>query len=374
MHLSTALNIIFGSWLVLALIIADYLHKHNTDLFHRYLFLKILVIASIPMTCDFIYYLFQGTQGKAWFYGMYACNSLYYIFQIIFLYDIFVFIDYSAFKDRKRSERICRLTWIVKIGIILLIVANLRFGFYFYVDENNVFHHGKYYLMHIVIGYGAAVFEFLDIIPVFEKRKDIFFMLSLIVLSVGIGSSVDLLFGTTSLFWPLFVSSALYIYLFIIKTDARLDGLTGLGNRFALNEFIAKLEKQTGTESWTITMIDMDHFKQINDTFGHIEGDNALRDMASIIKKCMPYSGFAARYGGDEFILAVRDGHEELLARIHSTIDVYNKQGIRPYQIQMSCGYGVYTTNSGQTTETFLASIDARMYKNKIEHRQDTDE
>jgi diguanylate cyclase (GGDEF)-like protein len=290
----------------------------------------------------------------------------------MFLYDVFVFIDYSAFKDRKRSERISRFTWIIKIGIILLIAVNLRFGFYFYVDENNAFHHGKYYIIHIIIGYSAAVFEFLDIIPVLKKkRKDVFFMLSLFVLFTGVGSSVDLLFGTTSLIWPFFVSSALYIYLFIVKADARLDGLTRLGNRYAFNEFIAKLEKQTGSESWIITMIDMDHFKRINDTLGHAEGDNALRDMASIIKKYMPYSGFAARYGGDEFVLAVRDGHEELLARIHSTIDVYNKQGVRPYQIQMSYGYGVYSTNSGQTTEAFLASIDALMYKNKTERRQE---
>ncbi|MDR1507746.1 MAG: GGDEF domain-containing protein [Treponema sp.] len=184
-----------------------------------------------------------------------------------------------------------------------------------------------------------------------------------------------------------------------MQTDSKIDALTGLGNRYSFNEFISKLssdnrggihlprrlkrrnpeppvfKRKKPAESYSIAMIDMDHFKEINDTLGHLEGDNALRDMAGIIRNCARHSDFAARYGGDEFILAARAEYDitSLLGRIQSAIDELNAKNIRPYKLQISYGYDVYTMNSGASITDFLKHVDSLMYKHKNERRRSSD-
>ncbi|MDR1253297.1 MAG: GGDEF domain-containing protein [Treponema sp.] len=192
--------------------------------------------------------------------------------------------------------------------------------------------------------------------------------------------------------WPSLSASLLYAYFFIIRSDSKLDSLTGLGNRYSFNEFISKLSnphsrllsrKKTKSrrfprrlqESYSVVMIDMDHFKKINDTLGHLEGDNALRDMAAIIKGSIRQSDFAARYGGDEFVLAAKVEYDitKLMDRIQKAIDELNEKNQRPYKLEISYGYDVYNTNSDQSIEDFLKHIDSLMYKHKNERRRSTD-
>jgi diguanylate cyclase (GGDEF)-like protein len=115
----------------------------------------------------------------------------------------------------------------------------------------------------------------------------------------------------------------------------------------------------------------MDHFKEINDTAGHMEGDNALRDMAAIIKGHIRESDFAARYGGDEFIIAVKSGSdvEGLMKRIQAAIDLQNGKAQRPYKLQMSYGWDNYAGSSNRDAVDFLDHIDRLMYANKTAKR-----
>jgi diguanylate cyclase (GGDEF)-like protein len=192
------------------------------------------------------------------------------------------------------------------------------------------------------------------------------------MLLTGAGATLDVVFKSGSLAWPCFSAAILYIYFFIIQSDSKIDSLTGIGNRYSFNEFINKLSRQNMKEDYAIVMIDLDRFKEINDTLGHLEGDNALRDMATIIKGCIRHSDFAARYGGDEFVLAAKAEHDiqRLMNRIQEAIDLQNEKRQRPYQIYMSYGYDVFTTNAGQSIQDFLAHIDALMYRQKESHRK----
>jgi diguanylate cyclase (GGDEF)-like protein len=157
--------------------------------------------------------------------------------------------------------------------------------------------------------------------------------------------------------------------------DSKIDSLTGIGNRYSFNEFIHQVSGQNAKQSYSVVMIDMDHFKAINDTLGHLEGDNALRDMAVIIKGCIRHSDFAARYGGDEFVLATQKESDitRLMERIQQAIDNQNEKNVRPYKIQISYGYDMFTPNSDQSIEAFLSHIDSLMYKHKAAKRRSTD-
>ncbi len=95
-----------------------------------------------------------------------------------------------------------------------------------------------------------------------------------------------------------------------IEQMAIQDGLTGIYNRRHLNLMMEKFSVQAEEEqkSLSVALFDIDHFKNINDTYGHLFGDLVIKTIAGFAKKMSEkYKGFAARYGGEEFVLAFQD-------------------------------------------------------------------
>jgi diguanylate cyclase (GGDEF)-like protein len=101
-----------------------------------------------------------------------------------------------------------------------------------------------------------------------------------------------------------------------LKEQAATDGLTGLGNRAAFDQFLAK-EFATALESGapiSLLMIDVDHFKKVNDQFGHPIGDQVLKVLGQVLKSVARPGDIAARYGGEELALVLPDTPKALAA------------------------------------------------------------
>jgi diguanylate cyclase (GGDEF)-like protein len=376
MHFTLILNIYLGSTLILVLIFADYIHKYNTDAFQRSIFFTLIFLILIPVLLESFYYCFEGMPGRTFHTLFYIVNTLYYAVQLPSYYYIFVFIDYLAFKDSRRTRKIQFIILIISAVNIIMLLLNLRWKFFFYIsDPGNVLIHGNRYLIRLILGYSPVFFAVFDAISSFKVFKRQFYLIALFLLFCGTGSTIDFIQHTSIHFYVFYSAAMLYAYFFIIRTDSSLDPLTGLGNRSSFNEFIDKLSRQNTKESYAIVMIDMDHFKQINDTLGHLEGDKALQDMAAIIKGCIRSSDFAARYGGDEFVLATRaeNNIDRIMERIRESIDIQNGKKIRPYTIEMSYGCDVFTTGQDHSIEEFLVHIDSLMYRHKNERRRSSD-
>jgi len=95
---------------------------------------------------------------------------------------------------------------------------------------------------------------------------------------------------------------------FRLKNIAHSDSLTGLSNRFALEEYIRFMENQPGQLSQTCLMIiDIDHFKQVNDQYGHIIGDQVIRLVAERLQANVRATDLLVRYGGDEFLVLIEN-------------------------------------------------------------------
>jgi diguanylate cyclase (GGDEF)-like protein len=327
-----------GSLLIVILIYADYLRKYNTDTFQRSVFLHILVFAFIPMLCDFIYFLCEGLPGRFFYVFFYIVINIFYFSQLLSFFYIAIFIDYTVFKDPKRTRKITPIAWVIAGLYLLVFAANLRFRFHFYISSpENILVHGEAHILHIILCYSPLLFVLYDIISSFVSFKKSQYYLTLIfLLLIGIGSSIDKIIGTSTLIWPCFATALLYAYFFIVRTDSKIDNLTGIGNRYSFNEFVDKLAGQNIKESYSVVVIDMDHFKEINDTLGHAEGDNALRDMAAIIKGCIRHSDFAARCGGDEFVLSAKAEYdiEKLMERIKGAMAVQNEKKPGPISLR----------------------------------------
>ncbi len=94
-----------------------------------------------------------------------------------------------------------------------------------------------------------------------------------------------------------------------LKTASRVDGLTGLFNRRYWQERFDEMYKLCvrRDKPSTALMLDIDHFKRINDTYGHQAGDKVIKMLAALIKRCVRETDLAGRYGGEEFAIILND-------------------------------------------------------------------
>jgi diguanylate cyclase (GGDEF)-like protein len=153
------------------------------------------------------------------------------------------------------------------------------------------------------------------------------------------------------------------------EVDAMSDPLTGLPNHRYFHQRLEEEVKAARANGARLSLLfcDVDDFKTLNDTFGHAAGDQALRDVARVIKACLRGPDVAARYGGDEFcaILCGVDEHEarDVAERIRARVA---RGGLHPGGGRMGLSIGIATTPSdGVTKEELLKAADANMYKAK---------
>lgn len=134
---------------------------------------------------------------------------------------------------------------------------------------------------------------------------------------------------------------------FRLKNIAHLDSLTGVANRYALNEYIKLLENQPTQFSETCLMvIDIDHFKQVNDVYGHLMGDQVIQFVAEKLKENIRTSDLLVRYGGDEFIVLIENVGMERALKIAEKIrsEIYEAKSvdsIRCPDLKVSISIGV---------------------------------
>ena len=134
---------------------------------------------------------------------------------------------------------------------------------------------------------------------------------------------------------------------FRLKNIAHLDSLTGVANRYALNEYIKLLENQPTQFSETCLMvIDIDHFKQVNDVYGHLMGDQVIQFVAEKLKENIRTSDLLVRYGGDEFIVLIENVGMERALKIAEKIrsEIYEAKpldNVRCPDLKVSIRIGV---------------------------------
>jgi diguanylate cyclase (GGDEF)-like protein/PAS domain S-box-containing protein len=138
------------------------------------------------------------------------------------------------------------------------------------------------------------------------------------------------------------------------------DALTGCFNR----RYLAQLSAEPGTVRWGCVMIDLDHFKLVNDTHGHERGDEVLKSMADFLTGHVRSQDAVVRLGGDEFLILLRDANESLTGSIIERIDA--DRGAAPIEFTL----GSTTLDRGTSLEAGLAEADRRLYQIRAENRR----
>lgn len=152
------------------------------------------------------------------------------------------------------------------------------------------------------------------------------------------------------------------------------DPLTGLPNRRSCDMVLKSLTNQDREKEtvFTVVMADIDHFKEVNDTYGHQAGDEVLKNVAKLMKAHMEHLGFVFRWGGEEFLLIYEDKKEEdalpWLEKLHKDIDaagvIWNKD-----KINISMTFGMTDYSREKNLEELIRRADENLYIGKKQGR-----
>lgn len=142
-----------------------------------------------------------------------------------------------------------------------------------------------------------------------------------------------------------------------------IDALTGLANRRSLDARMVDL-CETDSSDTSLLMLDIDHFKSINDRLGHAAGDRALRIVAEQLQAALRPNDFLARYGGEEFVAIITADADEALQVAERLRDRLERTRFRsqsePVQLTLSCG--ITTVRGDDTPETVFERADRALY------------
>lgn len=156
-----------------------------------------------------------------------------------------------------------------------------------------------------------------------------------------------------------------------VRQIATTDGLTGLLNRRAFDMTLAETIEQEAPETACLSILDIDHFKRVNDTYGHTVGDNVIKYVASLMKKHAEEHHHVARYGGEELAIIMPNTSQEralqIAENIRSAMETSRLQRKNDNQSlgKITISIGVTQLQSGDDPESFIVRADNALYQAK---------
>lgn len=289
-----------------------------------------------------------------------------------------LYTDVKLYGDERRLKRLLLLYSIPCAVSTILVLTTLKTGWIFTISSDGLYYRGPYMAVIVLLTYvylgGALIMAIRERCS--ERNADrvkvcrylIFFPIPTIILSFV---QVEL-YGVT-LIWICMAVSLLIIFLNVQSEQISKDTLTGLLNRGYLDSCLDRIlttskGKPEIRERYFAMIVDMDDFKQVNDTFGHVEGDNLLIAAARLIRDTCRPDDVVTRMGGDEFFIIGQRGEKEevqtLMDEIEDQVRRYNEKSSHPYKMCMSLGFAML---DGQIKrpDQLITAADSNMYKNK---------
>ncbi len=161
-----------------------------------------------------------------------------------------------------------------------------------------------------------------------------------------------------------------------LKKLAVTDRLTNIMNRRMGIKYLEKQIARVKRENipLTVCFIDVNGLKEINDNYGHLEGDHALKNIAQLLEKSVRSSDAVARLGGDEFLIIfsgqTKKEVTEVWERIKENIKKWNKNSDKTYKISLSHGFAQKKKDDGLKLDELIDQADKKMYENKQKYYQ----
>lgn len=271
--------------------------------------------------------------------------------------------------------------WFVKYSILtvnaimaILVISSQFNGLLYRIDEFNIYQRGPLYLISPALIFYLMTLSTFYVLANHKKIQHThFYPFIFFPIAPFIGTILQaFIYGYPFALMGL-IFSLLMIAFFAQSVETNVDYLSGVYNRKRLEGYLQKkIANSSRGNTFSAIMADVNGLKQINDTYGHTIGDEALITISSLLRSILRSNDFVARYGGDEFCIILDTSNEETLIRvvekINRQLQSYNEMSLKPYSLGLSMGYAVYDPQTGQSAKEFYNTIDAQMYEDKRKH------
>lgn len=241
-------------------------------------------------------------------------------------------------------------------------------GFIFYVDENDVFRHGPFYWLYLVTYSSASVYVLLVGYQVSRKyqNKNRFILIPMLALLL-FGIAANQYDKSIKTAWLTVSLVVMLIYIFYNGMLQRMDEMTMMLNRTSYDNRLSRIHRPV-----IIQFFDVDYFKTVNDEYGHLYGDNCLRNLGKIIRRTYGKYGTCYRIGGDEFCVILDSAEfpiDELNTQFFSEMRKHRETDENfPF---VSLGYSKYDPSCESIVDA-IQRADSVMYnykeRNKIKY------
>ncbi len=300
----------------------------------------------------------------------YIANTYLYCANLLLPFGVLAYFDLSLYGNPNRIWERYKPQIIIGAIMIAANVVNYFVPITYYVTDQNVYERRPFsYAYYIVILY-YLITAFL-VTKRYERENGTraFFRISLFLAPVLLGAGLQFAFYGLSLAWLAAAIGLAGLFMMQQNELAYIDVLVDTYNRQYLNHvltaWISRGDKFVGA------LLDIDNFKSINDTFGHTQGDAALKTLTDILKQSRLSNEWVFRYAGDEFIVLKRsdspDGLAEYLSNVTEKLDEFNCSD-QPYRLAISYGTSFYDATD---IDSFIKEMDDKMYEMKeMHHRQ----
>ncbi|MBN1777834.1 MAG: GGDEF domain-containing protein [Clostridiales bacterium] len=359
--------------LVLLLVLRNYRRKLKSICCEEKVFILFIFATLVMLVDEAAIENLWGVPGQAIRILLYILQTLDYCLAVAIP---MLWLYYCLFRIFHISSIGWWLRCLVALPAMLyafVVLVTLPGGGAFGISENNQNILGIAYVGSYVLGFmyiaAAAVI-------ILAKRKTLnrgelipYLLVPVIPVTLAL---IEIVFQSlTGLMWAATSLVILEIQMLVLNNRTNIDHLTSLNNRMALDTYTRRMmeECRGADKPLGLIMIDVDDFKQINDRYGHIEGDRALKATAEILRECFGGRYFIARYGGDEFAAVLKDCGRELMAqylkkmedeRIRKNIEIS-----KPYAIRLSIGAYIFRGSEIVNLHRLYMKVDELMYRDK---------
>ena len=362
----------------LVFLVLCYVNIRNNSkkyLYDQKIFLHMLEANAVLLILDSIQWILIGKPGVALRVVSIIIAVVYSAITPVSSFLWSLYADYQIHRDESHIKKLFVPLAIPLLINLILALLSAFWGFSFVIDQNNIYKRGSLFYLMVSICYFYLLYSFIYIIA---KRKSVerktYIPLLLFALPPFIGGIVQSLFYGISIVWNCMTISIFIIFINIQNSQLYTDALTGLYNRRQFDNYIQECFRNCDEGvMFGIIMADLDSFKKINDSWGHISGDAALVEAGKILKNSFKKEDIICRYGGDEFIVVSKvNGRAELsnmVEKLKTNTNKYNKNNDLPYSINFSVGFDILDCKSSMTIQQFIKHIDNLMYEDKSRNK-----
>ena len=342
----------------------------------RVTFTKIVIVTVALCISDIFAWICNGQPFA-------GANFLIQLFNMIYDATItlacYMWLNYVKLKTKgleEYSQDKRLISAIPMVIMMIIIIINPITGFLFKIDSNNYYFRSNGIILHWIISWGYLVWATVIVIKAIRDsesrvQKKQFMPLLWFIIPPAVAAVCQMIFyGMTAMQCGITVSIVIISFSSLMD-DVSKDSLTNLNNRNAFEIYTD--ERITRQDSdLTLIMCDVDKFKAINDTMGHIVGDLVLKRMANILKEACdtnPANLFLCRYGGDEFLICGTNVNDkeisELRKSINNSLIILNKEYSDKITLGLSMGIAKAHCENYKDIEQLIRDADISMYQEK---------